>query len=200
MRVVSPKGHVFDRNVPASLPVSMMLKRAVVAANVVDLRQWNGPVKNQGQEGACTAHAGTEAGEWQYRKYLNKQPIFSPQYVYANELIYQGDFPQDDGSDGTTLCTVIIQEGFCELSAYPYVAGQILQPTPAQDENAAQFKAVGAYHGLIGSTTALSIISDPVPWVVEMGFDVYESFESDEVAETGIYNPQTSSENVVGGH
>lgn len=198
-RVISPNGHVFDRNVPEPLPVHMMLTRDKVTQPVVDLRQWLGPRKNQGQEGACTAHAGTEDGEWIYRKYKNQSPIFSPQYTYAKELQKQGDFPQDDGSDGTTLCEVIIENGFCELDAYPYVAGQINAPTPDQAANAAKFKLVGAYHGLQGSTTALSVISDPVPWTVCMGFTVYDSFESNQVATTGIYNPQPG-EGILGGH
>lgn len=196
---ISPGGHTYDRNIPEPLPERMMITRTKIAQTVVDLRSSCGPIKDQGQEGACTAHAGTEGGEWIYRKYFSKQPIFSPQYTYAKELIYDGDFPQDNGSDGTTLCEVTITNGFCELSAYPYVAGDILMPTAAQDLNAAQWKIVGAYHGLVGSGTALSVITDPVPWPVEIGFTVYSSFESDEVANTGIYNPQPG-ESVLGGH
>lgn len=199
MRRISPGGHVFDRNVPLPLPDHMLLSRATIDKSVVDLRSWCGPVKNQGSEGACTGHAGAEDGEWIYRKYFNQQPIFSPQYVYAKELLAQGDFPSDDGSDGTTLCEVIIANGFCELSTYPYVAGQINKPTPDQDANAAKFKVVGAYHGLVGAQTALSILTDPTPWPVAMGFTVYASFESDEVNTTGIYNPQPG-ESVLGGH
>jgi len=198
-RIVSPSGRVYDRNTPKALPPQMMIRRTTAASSVVDLRPWEGPLKNQGQEGSCTGHAGTESGEWQFRKYLNKQPVFSPQYTYVRELIAQGSFPQDEGSDGTTLCETIIEYGFCELSAYPYVAGQLLQPTPAQDSNAKQHKLVGAYHGLVGALTALSVLSDPVPWVIEMGFTVCESFESDIVANTGIYNPQPN-ELVLGGH
>ena len=197
--IISPGGHRYDRNIPAALPLHMMITRATVAQPVVDLRKWCPPIKNQGQEGACTGHAGTEGGEWVYRKYKNLQPIFSPQYTYEKELIAQGDFPQDDGSDGTTLCEVIIQNGFCELSEDPYVAGQIDQPTPEQDQNAAKWKLVGAYHGLVGSTTALSVLADPTPWPVMVGFTVYSSFESNEVANSGIYNPQPG-EQVLGGH
>jgi C1A family cysteine protease len=192
-------GHKFDRKIPPPLPQKMMISRAKIAQTVVDLRSACGPVKDQGQEGACTAHAGTEGGEWIYRKYFKKQPIFSPQYTYAKELIATGDFPNDVGSDGTTLCEVITTSGFCELSAFPYKPGDIVQPTPEQDANAAKWKIVGAYHGLTGSQTALSVITDPVPWPVEMGFTVYASFESDEVANTGIYNPDPD-EQVLGGH
>lgn len=195
---LSPKGHKFDRKIPAPLPSHMMLDRATILQTVVDLRQWNGPLKNQGNEGACTGHAGTEGGEWIYRKYYSKNPIFSPQYTYAKELQAQGSFPNDVGSDGTTLCEVIIANGFCELSAFPYVAGQIIAPDADQDADAAKWKIVGAYHGLNGSQTALSVITDSTPWCVEMGFTVYESFESS-TGDTGIYNP-FPGEATLGGH
>lgn len=197
---LSPGGHIFNRQVPKPLPPHMMITRSAPVSPVVDLRQWEGPLKNQGQEGSCTGHAGTECGEWVWRKYRKQSPIFSPQYTYAKELIANGNFPQDDGSDGTTLCQVIIANGLCELSSYPYVEGNITQPTPAQDADAAKFQMVGAYHGLVGSVTANSVLADPVPWTIVMGFTVYASFESDEVASTGIYNPNPTSEQVLGGH
>jgi hypothetical protein len=191
----------YDRHIPAKLPAKRMLLRSMAGLPVtVDTRTSCGPVKDQGSEGACTAHAGTSAREWIGRRYL-KQPtkVFSPQYVYAKELIAQGDFPQDDGSDGTTLCGVLTSSGCCELDLYPYVPGQINMPTVAQDQNAVAFR-LGAYHGLQGSQTALSVLGDPTPWPVEIGFTVYESFESDELAETGIMPIPAPSEEQIGGH
>jgi C1A family cysteine protease len=59
---------------------------------------------------------------------------------------------------------------------------------------------MGAYHGLTGSQVALSVLGDPVPWPVEIGFDVYDSFESDQTAETGVMPVPTSGESLLGGH
>jgi Papain family cysteine protease len=191
---------VYNRKMPAPLPAHRMItQRAAALPGYVDLRKWGGPLKDQGSEGSCTGHAGTSSGEWICRKYFGKQPVFSPQYTYAKELIAQGSFPQDVGSDGVTLCNTTITSGLCELSVYPYVAGRILQPTPEQDENAGDYR-MGAYHGLVGSGVALSVIGDPTPWPVLIGFTVFSSFESDQVAETGIYNPDRTKESVLGGH
>lgn len=177
----------------------MLTRAAVSLPPTVDLRAWDGPIKDQGEEGSCTAHAGTEANEWIHRRYLgNPAVVFSPQYTYAKELIAQGNFPQDEGSDGTTLCGTLIASGCCELSLYPYVAGQINVPTSEQDQNASKY-TLGAYHGLNGSQTALSVLGDPTPWPVLMGFTVYESFESDTVAQTGVYVPK-KGERSLGGH
>lgn len=190
---------VYGRKVPAPLPAHRMLSKVSAVPAVVDLREWTGPVKDQGQEGSCTAHAGTSANEWIHRKYLgNKTVVFSPQYTYAKELLAQGNFPQDSGSDGVTLCNTLVVNGCCELSLYPYTPGQINSPTSQQDANAALYR-LGAYHGLTGSQVALSVLGDPVPWPVEVGFTVYASFESSETAQTGIYNPQPG-EAVLGGH
>jgi Papain family cysteine protease len=191
--------HKFNRRMPLPLPAHRMLNCSTAnLRTVVDLRQSCGPIKNQGDLGSCTGHAFSSAIEWIFRAYLKQSPVLSPLYIYANELIDNGDFPNDEGSDGTTGSTVTIADGCCEDSLYPDASQKIQQPTAEMNTNAAQYK-MGAYHGLQGSQTALSVIGDPVPWPVEIGFTVYDSFESDEMASTGIYNP-APGESVLGGH
>jgi hypothetical protein len=136
--------------------------------------------------------------EWIFRKYLNKSPVLSPQFFYAEELIADGDFPNDNGSDGLTGCGVATSKGCCEATLYPYVAGQILQPTADQETNAREY-LMGAYHGVGGSRVALSVLGDPVPWPIEIGFTVYDSFESD-WAIPGVMPIPTPGESVLGGH
>jgi C1A family cysteine protease len=199
---LSPGGHVFNRKVPAPLPIHMMLSRTVnsiTLQQVVDLREWMGPLKNQLAEGSCTGHAGTECVEWMDRKYYKNENVFSPQYTYAKELIANGDFPQDNGSDGTTLCETTIQCGVCELSLYPYVQGQITMPTAAQDANAAKHKMT-AYHGVGSSAIALSVLGDKTPWPLAIGFNVPASFESQQVSNTGVMLPFKPGEQSIGGH
>ena len=176
----------------------MLTRTTANLPSVVDLRSYCGPVKDQGGLGSCTGHAFASSMEWIFRRYFSKQPILSPLYLYAQELIADGDFPADDGSTGVTGCNVSIVKGCCEDSLYPDSSQIIQQPTPAMDANAAEYR-MGAYHGLTGSEVALSVLGDPVPWPVQIGFTVYSSFESDEVDSTGIYNPKPSEEQ-VGGH
>src|ERR1700677_5298756 len=98
----------YNRKMPAPLPVHMMVSRTAVGVpSSVDTRAFCVPVNDQGSEGCCTGEAGSEAGGWIDRKYLKGKGDYSPQFTYVNELIAQGNFPQDDGSDGTTLCTTI---------------------------------------------------------------------------------------------
>ena len=165
---------------------------------VVDLRSLCGPIKNQGDEGSCTANSGASFVEWVNRAYLKRAPVLSAQDLYANELLFDGDFPQDNGSEPRTTCKVLVTKGVCEESLYPYVSGNIVQPTPAQDTNGLEYK-LGAYHRLLNSGDVIKCIGDATPWPVLVAFQVAQSFESDEVAKTGIYNPQPN-EPIVGGH
>jgi C1A family cysteine protease len=197
--IISPKGHRYDRRIPETLPSYRMLTKTV--ANLptsVDLRSSSGPIKNQGNLGSCTGHAFTSAMEWIFRRYLSKQPILSPLFFYAEELIQDGDFPNDDGSDGLTACNVGVTKGCCEDSLYPDSSQKIEQPTADMIANALQY-TMGAYHGVSNSQTALSILGDPTPWPVEIGFTVYDSFEGDWDIPGVMPMPQPG-ENVLGGH
>jgi len=188
----------YGRKIPAPMPAHRMLSRSDAVKDVVDLRSWCGPIKDQGQLGSCTGHAFSSGMEWIWRRYYKKEPILSPLYIYSRELLADGNFPNDDGSTGETGCNVAIVYGCCEDSLYPDSTRNIQQPTSIMDTNAQQYR-LGAYHGLNGSSSAISVIADPTPWPVEIGFTVYDSFESEEVAKTGIYNPK-SGETVLGGH
>src|SRR5579862_1939411 len=43
----------------------------------VDLREWFPPIRNQGQEGACTMFAGTAILSWLYKRFKNQDNVFS---------------------------------------------------------------------------------------------------------------------------
>ena len=191
---------VYNRQIPEALPAHRMLTERVLGLpGAVDLRPWCGPVKDQGSEGCCTGESGSGGIEWVFRRYLNKKPILSPQFFYSEELIHDNNFPADDGSDGNTLCVVAVTKGCCEESLMPFVAGKIIKPDTAQVANAKQF-TLGGYHGVAGSQVAASVLCHPTPWVLNLGFTVYESFESDQVASTGVMPIPEAGEKVLGGH
>lgn len=165
----------------------------------VDLREWGGPIKDQGEEGSCTGHAFSSAREWIARRYEKISPILSPQCLYAEELLASNDFPKDEGAMPRTGCQVLTALGCCETALYPYIAGQITKPTPAQIGNALKYKT-GAYHRIGSLSDFLGCLADATPWPVLIGFTVYDSFMSDQVAETGIMPVPKSGEQQQGGH
>lgn len=167
---------------------------------MVDEREFCGPIKNQGDEGSCTGHAGSSSVEWQFRKWMKETPILSPQNLYVNELTLEGSFPSDDGAQTRSICKVLNTQGVCEEAIQPYVSGKLAKPTPAQVENALKYK-LGGYHRLAGLDDFLTCLGDPVPWPVLVGFNVFESFEGDDVAKAGLMPvPNTKKERLLGGH
>ena len=167
--------------------------------DAVDLREFGGPIKDQGEEGSCTGHAFSSAREWVARKYEKASPILSPQCLYVEELIAEGTFPRDEGAQPRTGCKVLTSLGCCEASFWPYVAGQIVKPTPEQAANALKWKT-GAYHRLSSLMDVLCCLADPTPWPVPVAFQVYEIFMTQQVADTGIMPIPKPGEICQGGH
>jgi C1A family cysteine protease len=165
----------------------------------VDLREWAGPIKDQGEEGSCTGHAFSSAREWIARKHEKSSPILSPQCLYVEELIADGSFPHDEGAMPRTACQVLTAKGCCETALYPYVAGTFTAPTAAQAQNALKYKT-GAYHRIVTLSDFLGCLADATPWPVTVGFTVYESFMSQEVEDTGVMPIPQSGEQEQGGH
>jgi hypothetical protein len=166
---------------------------------LVNLRAWAGPIKDQGEEGSCTGHAFSSGREWIARKYEKTSPILSPQCLYAEELLASGSFPNDDGAMPRTGCQALAAKGCCEASLYPYVEGEITVPTPEQAQNALNYRT-GAYHRIGSLADFLSCTADPTPWPVMVGFMVYDSFMSQQVSDTGIMPMPQPGEQRQGGH
>lgn len=185
----------------ASYPLggaTVPLARRVAAP--VDLTPFLGPVKDQGQLGACTAFAGTGDLEYLFRRFKDVDPIFSPLFLYYQERLSDGDLAQGDtGSTGNTSCRALNRVGCClETSdAYDPVLMQAA-PTPGQMAEAAGYKT-GAYHAVMTLADIRSCLASN--YCVRMGFTVYSSFESDAVAATGVVPlPDKQTEQVLGGH
>src|ERR1700744_2625810 len=114
-------------------------------------------IKDQGDEGSCTGHGGTEMLEMLFRKQKSNLPLsidrttlrFSPQFQYGQERIMEGDFNKDNGADSRTIFKVLASIGCCLESSFPYSASNIFQmPTPAQITEAKQFR-IGAYNRIM---------------------------------------------------
>lgn len=200
---LSPSGRKYgalkDQHDPRdhTLPTAL---QAPVLPQAADLRPWCGPIKNQGQEGSCTGHTGSSSVEWQFRRYKSASPVLSPQFLYIQELIKDGNFPNDVGAGPRTMCQVLNQIGVCEEGLDPYVAGRIAKPSDAVVASAQQFR-LGAYHRLNGVLDLLSVLGHPTPWPVLVSFWVYASFETTETAATGIMPiPDVKNEEFLGGH
>lgn len=161
-------------------------------------------IKDQGNAGSCTAHAGTEMLEILFRTQKSNLPLavdrttlrFSPLFQYAQERIQAGTFATDAGADSRTIFTVLKAIGCCLEAEDPYSDKSIyVALTPEQIAQAAPFK-IGAYHRILDVATAKTVLQSGYSFTV--GMPLFNAFEGDEVAETGlIAMPQGSS---IGGH
>jgi C1A family cysteine protease len=163
-----------------------------------DLESYCGAVRDQGDEGSCTAHAGVGMREFLARKYMPPSaPVLSPAFLYYVERQLDGSLDQGDcGSFGRTAMRAMNQFGICTLADEPYVPGDFsTPPTEAQLLDALTYKA-GAYHRIQNVEDMKSCIASGYAFAI--GFTVYESFEN--VGSDGLWSPDKNAEQILGGH
>src|SRR4029077_6167669 len=148
---LSPSGRRFGyiRNPPdhRDFGLSSLALPQVAPPSSFSLLEFLGDVKDQGDEGSCTAHAGTRKLEFLFRKYKSQSLRFSPAFLYYQSRLLDGSTTFDDeGSTGRSSCKAMSQFGVCLESDLPYIPGQYsIPPTPAQVTAALAYKS-GAYH------------------------------------------------------
>lgn len=165
---------------------------------------------DQSQLGSCGPNA--LAGMAHFRRTLqglaklSDDPTAVPSrlFIYRNTRRAQGDIADDTGVDNATMMAATAANGFCfegpAPSGQPYDISQFAAPPhPAA-------RGVGTHHKLtdykqvastdINAIKAAIANNDPVL----VGFTVYESFESDVVAQTGVMPMPKPGEQVLGGH
>ena len=173
--------------------------RQVLPASV-DLRSHCPPVYDQGQLGSCTANAIAAAVQFDRAKQQLK-PDFIPSrlFIYYNERVIEGTVPSDSGAMIRDGVKSIGKQGDCPESEWPYDITKFAnKPKPKCYKDALKYKAV-QYQRLLQSLTEMKgCLASGYPFV--FGFTVYDSFESQQVAQTGVVPMPGHSEKVLGGH
>ena len=174
------------RAVPPSLPVS------------VDLRPKCPPVENQGNLGSCTANA--LAGALEFLELESRTPFtdLSRLFIYFNERVIEHTVKSDSGAQIRDGIKTLAKQGVCPEKKWPYVISKFeVKPGPACYTEAKKH-TITSYHRILTLDEMRTCLAEGYPFV--FGFTVYESFESQEVARTGIVNMPESGERAVGGH
>ncbi len=164
----------------------------------VDLRPSCPQVYYQGDLGSCTANALAGALEFDYMK-QSKDMMPSRLFIYYNERDLEGTISSDNGAELRDGLKTLVKYGACPESEWPYNILQFKdEPSEKCYLDAKQFKIV-QYSRLEQNKHDLCYcLSTGYPFV--FGFTVYESFESNKVAHTGIVPLPSRAERVVGGH
>jgi C1A family cysteine protease len=172
----------------------------------VDLRPHCPAVYDQGHLGSCTGNSIAAAIQFDRIKQTlpsAQQLIPSRLFIYYNERVIEGTVSQDNGAQIRDGIKSVATLGACFESgpnAWPYdITNFAKDPSPGCFEFALTDKVV-QYSRLVQAPSQLKgCLADGYPFV--FGFTVYESFESQQVANTGIVPmPNLAAEPAIGGH
>ncbi len=165
----------------------------------VDLRPKCPPVYDQGQLGSCTANAIAAAVE--FERMAQSLPDFVPSrlFIYYNERAMEGSVSEDAGAQIRDGIKSVANLGACSETEWPYDVSQFAVQPPAPCYQSALHDQVIQYSSMVQSLNSMqTCLSMGFPFC--FGFTVYDSFESEQVAQTGIVPMPSASENQLGGH
>jgi C1A family cysteine protease len=105
---------------------------------------------------------------------------------------------KDGGAFGRDGARLLLHTGVCSESAFPYTHhNMVTKPPQAAYDEAAKHK-ITAYKHVYSLEGLLDALASG--HLVPFGFEVPESFESDETARTGVLRMPKPGEKSVGGH
>jgi len=163
------------------------------------------PAYDQGDLGSCTANAFCAA--FRIRSTIqNKYTGFIPSrlFFYYNERQMEGTTGEDAGADVVDGESYVIGNGVCSENAWPYNTSQFAVPPPEVCYTQAKEYRIANCQTLLQEGSELVqamkqqlLVNEPLLIAVA----IFDSFESDAVAQTGIVPmPNPANESSLGGH
>jgi C1A family cysteine protease len=162
------------------------------------------PPYDQGALGSCTANAFCGAHKI-LQNIHGVKPLFEPSrlYFYYRERLVEGTLSYDAGADVVSGEQIAQSTGVCSESLWPYLIDQYRSVPPAAcDADALHHKISGfADIALDGNQVQNIKAAIAAQSPVLLAIAVYQSFESDTVASTGVVPlPNVAVEQLLGGH
>lgn len=170
----------------------------------IDLREkYSVPVLDQKNCGSCTAHACAVALYILLLKEHDKSLVYLPSrlFIYANSRILEGtDLTEDSGANLRDVCKAIAQFKAPKEDLWPYDISKFSIKPPQQVYFEAlkihdvQYKVIPQTHFRLRNALFYG-------YPIVFGVEIYDSFESNSVANTGMVpHPNTATEKYLGGH
>jgi len=164
----------------------------------VDLRGFCSIVEDQGNLGSCSAQALAGNVELLDRKIDGEYSDVSRLFIYYNERKIEGAINEDSGAFIRDGIKTLAKDGVCSEKLLPYNISQFAKQPSNECYLDALCRRISLYARLSGVADMLVCLADGYP--VVFGIAVYESFETDEVAKTGVVPMPESDEVMLGGH
>lgn len=165
---------------------------------VVDLRNEYGLIYDQGSLGSCTANAIAMAFDFERAKQGSGPLLPSRLFIYYNERVMEGTVGYDSGAMIRDGIKSLAKQGVCAEKDWPYNPTRYTKKPSVKCFTEAKSYILKQYLSLTGVHDLKQCLADGFGFV--FGFTVYESFESDEVARTGIVTIPQRREKILGGH
>jgi C1A family cysteine protease len=157
-------------------------------------------VYDQGQLGSCTANAIAGALEFDQIKEADKTIFTSSRlFIYYNERAMEHTVNTDSGAQIRDGIKSVSQVGAPPEADWPYDITKFTEKPPAKAYTDAPLGKALQYQRVTQVLNQMKgCLASGYPFV--FGFTVYESFESPQVASTGVAPMPASGEKVLGGH
>ncbi len=164
----------------------------------VDLRGLCSEVERQGELGSCTAQA--LAGNIEFLDKISdfKYTDVSRLFIYYNERALMHTIRYDSGSSLRVGIKTLKNSGVCEETLWLYRISKFTRKPPLKCFADAKKHRITSYHRINSLNEMLACIAEGYPFI--FGFTVYESFESQEVLETGTVHMPKKKEKAIGDH
>jgi C1A family cysteine protease len=165
----------------------------------VDLRPHCPPVYDQGQLGSCTANAIGAAHAFAQLHQFDTDFMPSRLFIYFNERTMERTVDTDSGAMIRDGIKSVAKLGVCPETMWPYEIAKFRDKPLTQCYTSALKNQAVVYRRVLQSLGQLQgCLASGTPFV--FGFSVYEAFESQEVARTGVVPMPARNEKMLGGH
>ena len=203
MRVSQYGGYGWKPDLPGAVRhmYSAPLRRLGPLPARTDLRNlFPSPPYDQGQLGSCTANAAAGGIEFIQAKEKKWHFISSRLFIYYNTRDLEGTTASDSGASITDTIAAVNKFGAPQELDWPYDIAKYADKPTAQAYMAASKDLVlqsAAVEQVLNQM--IGCLADGYPF--QIGMSVYDSFESDAVAASGIVPmPDLNTEALLGGH
>jgi len=156
-------------------------------------------IYDQGDLGSCTANAIAAAFEFAQTKQQLVEFTPSRLFIYYNERVIEHSVDYDSGAMLRDGIKSVARQGVCTEDSWPYDITVFGNEPTADCYTAAMDNQVLSYQRIPQTLNQMrGCLAGGFPFVI--GFSVYESFETPEVARTGEAPLPTAGEVLLGGH
>ena len=176
-----------------------MFKTVASLPKTVDLRPHMPAIYDQGDLGSCSANAGVGLKEYYLLKTPSQFVHLSRLFLYYEERAGEGTVLQDSGATLRDCMQAMNQYGIAPEKDMPYIPALFaVPPTYFALKDASKYK-ISNYSRVVDLQSLKVALSAGHPVII--GIMIYDSFESDAVANSGVVPmPNTAVEQCQGGH